>query len=286
MDCQKKEKTMSIIYEPKGRAREYAPLAANLYTGCSHGCKYCYVPKIMEKSPEEYRKAEPRQNVLEELEKDCKKYYASDRYVQLSFVGDPYDPADQEFEITRLALKLFLNYKIPVSILTKGGSRVLRDIDIFEQFGKHIIVGQTLTFWDKEKSVKWEPFAAFPQDRIHALRILKQNGIRTWASFEPVIEPEETLKVMEHALPYLDYVKVGKINHFEEIEKRIDWHKFAIDVIRLLNESGKPFYLKRDLREIAGVEDMLTPEQKDPDGMKVKPFPHDNKFDDKKLTLF
>jgi DNA repair photolyase len=33
-------KSMRIIYEPKGRALEYAPLAVNLYRGCSHGCDY------------------------------------------------------------------------------------------------------------------------------------------------------------------------------------------------------------------------------------------------------
>lgn len=33
---------MSLIYEPRGRAREYAALALNTYTGCSHGCQYCF----------------------------------------------------------------------------------------------------------------------------------------------------------------------------------------------------------------------------------------------------
>jgi DNA repair photolyase len=28
-----------IIYEPRGKAKEYADLAANLYLGCDHGCK-------------------------------------------------------------------------------------------------------------------------------------------------------------------------------------------------------------------------------------------------------
>ena len=28
----------TVIYEPRGRAREYSPLAVNLYRGCSHGC--------------------------------------------------------------------------------------------------------------------------------------------------------------------------------------------------------------------------------------------------------
>ena len=33
---------MSTIYEPKGRAREYAARALNLYKGCPHNCAYCF----------------------------------------------------------------------------------------------------------------------------------------------------------------------------------------------------------------------------------------------------
>ena len=35
---------MPIIYEPRGKAAEYSPLAANLYAGCGHGWLYCYAP--------------------------------------------------------------------------------------------------------------------------------------------------------------------------------------------------------------------------------------------------
>ena len=36
---------MNAIYEPKGRAGEYAQLAVNLWRGCPHGCTYpCYAP--------------------------------------------------------------------------------------------------------------------------------------------------------------------------------------------------------------------------------------------------
>ena len=38
---------MQVIYEPQGRAGEFAPLAANLYRGCGHGCSYCYVPMVI-----------------------------------------------------------------------------------------------------------------------------------------------------------------------------------------------------------------------------------------------
>jgi DNA repair photolyase len=39
-------KGCKIIYAPDGQAGEYAPLAANPYRGCGHGCVYCYVPLI------------------------------------------------------------------------------------------------------------------------------------------------------------------------------------------------------------------------------------------------
>ena len=48
---------MNVIYEQKGRAREYAPLACNLYMGCTHGCKYCYAPGCMHKKSEEWHES-------------------------------------------------------------------------------------------------------------------------------------------------------------------------------------------------------------------------------------
>lgn len=38
---------MNVVYEPRGRAREYSELAYNLYRGCTHGCRYCYAPACM-----------------------------------------------------------------------------------------------------------------------------------------------------------------------------------------------------------------------------------------------
>ena len=43
-------KGCNYIYAPRGQAGEYAPLAANPYRGCGHGCAYCYVPKVIKMS--------------------------------------------------------------------------------------------------------------------------------------------------------------------------------------------------------------------------------------------
>ena len=242
---------MSIIYEPKGKAREYSPLAANFYTGCDHGCKYCYAPGIRRIKREQYLNVLPRRDILHELEKDCRKFSYSKNQVLFNFMGDPYCKKNDECMITRGALKLMLDNHIPVAVLSKGGKRILQDFDIIKKFGEHIKVGATLTFFDPELSNEWEPGAADPNERIATLEKLHDAGIKTWASFEPVIDPEQSLILIEKTLHCVDEYKVGKINNFQGIDKTIDWTSFLEKVVEILRNANKPFYIKYDLRQVA-----------------------------------
>jgi DNA repair photolyase len=59
---------MNVVYEPRGRAREYSGLACNLYRGCTHGCRYCYAPACMRTTGEKWHAiAEPRTDILKLL---------------------------------------------------------------------------------------------------------------------------------------------------------------------------------------------------------------------------
>ncbi len=241
---------MSIIYEPKGKAREYSPLAANIYEGCNHGCIYCYAPLIRYKKREDYINVAPRRSVLYELEKDCKRFCLSNKEVLLTFMSDPYNGLNKELKLTREALKLFYKYKIPVSILTKSKD-VLSDLDVIKKFGKHIKVGMTLTFDNKEDSLNYEPKASLPAERINTLKTLKENDIITWASFEPVIKPSQSINMIGRTLQFVDVYKIGKINNYKGIDKKIDWNDFLVQACKVLRENKKPFYIKHDLRTIA-----------------------------------
>lgn len=243
---------MSIIYTPKGKAREYSPLAANFYEGCDHACVYCYAPGIRKKTREEYAlSVTPRRDILKELEKDVKSYAYSKEQVLFNFMGDPYCKANDKHKITRGALKLFLENKIPVAILTKGGTRALQDIDVIKKFGEHIKIGATLTFYNEERSKEYESGAVLPAERIKMLEEFHKNGVKTWVSFEPVIDPKETIMLIEKTLHCVDEYKVGKINNFGGIDKTIDWTSFLKTVITILRKNKKPFYIKYDLRQSA-----------------------------------
>jgi len=238
----------STIYEPKGKAREYSPLALNLYMGCTHACRYCYAPHCIQCTAEAYNKTpSPRNGVLESLEKALQKDVPKEQ-VLLSFIGDVYSEATDNNAITRNVLEMLLHYKAPVAVLTKGGHRCLKDMDIFKQFGDHIQVGATLTFDNDTDSLAWEPGAALPAERLDTLCKLHDEGIRTFASFEPVIDPVQSLHLIIAALPFVDVFKVGKINNFEGLDKTIDWTAFLLEVVTILRAAGKQFYIKHDLR--------------------------------------
>ena len=61
---------MDIIYAPKGKAREYANLAFDIYTGCTHCCRYCYAKHYSRE--DFYAAAHPHPHIIDRLKKELK----------------------------------------------------------------------------------------------------------------------------------------------------------------------------------------------------------------------
>jgi len=252
---------MNVIYEPKGKAREYSPLALNYYQGCNHGCLYCYVPDIQHRTRDDYQAdVRVRPGILNKLRADLQNNQVCDQ-VLLSFAGDPYCQANEEHKITRQVLSLLLAFRVPTAILTKGGHRLLADLDILQKFkdeGIPIKVGATLAFTDEADREKWEPGATELPDRLDALAQVKELGIRTWASLEPVVDPEQSLEIIQLSLGVVDEYKLGKLNNVHpEIQKAIDWTAYTRKALDILHCQRPPvgIYVKKDLREATrGIE--------------------------------
>ena len=235
-----------VIYKPKGRAGEYAPLAVNLYRGCGHGCIYCYAPETTFIDRQEFIKATPRQGIIEKLKKDAPKavFDGHKGNVLLCFTCDPYQPINAVHELTRQAIIILHKNGFNVTILTKGGKRAERDFDLLRPCDEF---ATTLTFLDEQKSRQWEPGAAIPKERIESLREAHKLGITTWVSLEPVIEPAESIEIIRQTHTFVDLFKVGKLNYHPRANE-IDWRKFLQECIAVLNEYDCQYYIKKDLR--------------------------------------
>ena len=267
---------MQTVYEPKGKAREYAPLALNLYESCPHGCRYCYAASMALRFGRAKDKAEWHGRLpADRVTPEAVDRYIGDhhdeltgRNVLLCFTCDPYPPKAYAMT-TRDVLCVLRDHGVIPIILTKGGTRACRDFDILKAAGGWF--GQTMGLWGADRK-KWEAGAASLQDRTNAL--LAANGCRlnTWLSIEPIVDAVTALgqlrglagrgKISDFAISHL---KLGKLNGYDAetraIEKAIDWPAYRDKACGILDAAGytritEPgvfevgtYYVKKELAE-------------------------------------
>jgi len=242
-----------VIYEPKGSAKEYANLALNLYKGCYHGCKYCYVPGVCKMTRENFSACvEPKKLIIERLVKDLQiiveKKEFKRQHVLMSFTCDPYQPLERELELTRKAINLLNLFAFPIKILTKADKLPQRDFDILSQQKKNQF-GITLSMMDTKLQKEWEPNAGTPKQRIDNLRKAKEKGINTWLSLEPIINVDQAIKVIEQTYEFTDFYGVGKLN-YNKHQKTIDWKEAREKIIDNLETREKKYLIHKSLEEV------------------------------------
>ena len=187
----------------------------------------------------------PRPNYLENLTKDARKYQAAGNagQVMLSFTTDPYHPGDTT--LTRQTLETLQEYGMGICTLTKGGTRALRDLDLFRP--KRDAFASTLTSIDPIFVRKWETKSALPDDRITALKAFHEAGIFTWVSLEPTLDCDSSLEVVKATHKFVDLFKVGRANYLP-MTKTTDWKGYTHRMIELCTALGVATYIKKDLQ--------------------------------------
>jgi DNA repair photolyase len=254
-------KGCNYIYAPKGQAGEYAPLACNPYRGCGHKCAYCYVPLVLKMKREEFDAgAIPRPNFLASLTKDARKYQAAGftGQVMLSFTTDPYHLGDTS--LTRQTLECLREHGMSFCTLTKGGTRALRDLDLFRPTRDSF--ASTLTSLDSAFSLKWERAAALPDDRIAALKAFHQSSIFTWVSLEPTLDCDSSIEIVQRTHEFVDLFKIGRVNYLPMTEIT-DWQSYTERMMETCAKLGVMHYFKKDLQQYlpAGYVNVLRREQ-------------------------
>jgi hypothetical protein len=82
-------------------------------------------------------------------------------------------------------------------------------------------------------------------DRLAAIAAAKEAGIKTWVSFEPVIDVAWVIGCMYVYGELFNKIKIGKLNYWPS---EIDWAKFGRRAEALCKERGFDYYIKDSLR--------------------------------------
>ncbi len=213
-----KKKNMNVVIKEK-KARSVLAKSGipgidyclNPYTGCSHGCKYCYATFMKRFTGHEEvwgSFVDVKINAPDVLQRQMRN--AARGNVVISSVTDPYQPIESQFKITRRCLKVLLAYQFPVSILTKS-SLVLRDLDLIKKFDE-MEVGITVTTDDDSIRRIFEPNAPPIETRVQALKELSENGIKTYAFIGPLL-PLNPEALTEKIGPHIHSVLIDRMNY-------------------------------------------------------------------------
>lgn len=231
---------MKPIYEPKARAKEYGNLAINIYTGCPHQCYYCFAPAVLHKSKEVFHGCvEPRKGIVEAVKRQLDKEHITGKLIEMCFVCDPY-PRGCDSSATREIIKALKAAGNHVQILTKGDGS--RDFDLLDGNDWY---GATITCNTQMQKIV-EPGAISSLARLKLLEQAKKLGIKTWVSFEPVLDGNAVISCIAGYFDLFDKIKIGKLNYHPS---NIDWKSFGQMVESVCKETGVDYYIKDDLRK-------------------------------------
>uniref|UniRef100_A0A7C2ZRK0 Radical SAM protein n=1 Tax=Ignisphaera aggregans TaxID=334771 RepID=A0A7C2ZRK0_9CREN len=151
------------------------------YTGCSHGCLYCYATSYIPR----HSIVRPKTNFLSRLAKDIPKLPRG-ALIELSSSSDPYPPVESRYCLTRNALRLLLTNGFRVLIVTKG-SVVLRDIDLLTSYRDRVAVSITITTPSDRIASLIEPGAPPSSERLRVVERLAHSGVNVVVRLDPVI---------------------------------------------------------------------------------------------------
>lgn len=242
------------IYNPKGKAGEYAPWACNFYTGCSNDCEYCYCKRgflshVWDDVPHLKKCFKDERNALEIFEKELHQNLEALRKESIffTFSSDPMLPGVKNTYYAAAACAL--SNGVPVQFLTKRADFV--DDHFIESnrlVRKFLAFGFTLTGCDDK-----EPGASTNQDRIEAMKFLHERGFRTFASIEPIVDIDASMRMVTDTLGFCDLYKIGlmsgvKREYYEDIElKAMIWQLADFQLTY-----GIKTYIKQSIRDRLG----------------------------------
>jgi len=208
-------------------------LTFNPYTGCDHGCVYCYASSYVP----QFAKCRPKSDVLQRLQREAAKLKGET--VSIANSSDPYPRLEATAGLTRRCLGILAENNCRIQIITKS-KLVIRDDDLLSKVPSTVAL--TITTDDAEVARLLEPNAPPPTDRLKAAEDLIGKGISVSVRIDPVIpfvndQPEKLVATL---------ASIG-VKHVTSSTYKIkpdNWHRFSA-VMPAVAENLKPLYFKQ-----------------------------------------
>jgi DNA repair photolyase len=178
--------------------------SVNCYRGCPHACTYCFSRPTHEylgfgAGTDFERKIVAKVRAPELLRAEfMKKGWKGDVLV-FSFTSDPYIPLEVNYQLTRKCLEVCLEFRNPVSLITKS-ALIRRDLELIARLSVEAaaMVHFTIPFLDHDVNRALEPFAPFPEHRFAAMKAFADAGVEVGLGIAPVVPG-----LNEHSIPEL-----------------------------------------------------------------------------------
>jgi DNA repair photolyase len=176
----------------------------NPYRGCEHGCIYCFARPTHEYlglsagldfETKIFAKPDAPRLLADKL--SSPKW--EPKIIFMSGVTDPYQPIEKKLRITRQCLEVLVDFRNPVSFITKN-NLIIRDLDLLSELARHncVSVNMSVTTLDRHVARVMEPRASTPGLRLKAIEALSKAGVPVNVLMGPVVPG-----LTEHEIPAL-----------------------------------------------------------------------------------
>ncbi len=193
----------------------------NPYTGCTHGCRYCYAGLFMRRysghSEPWGQFVDIKVNAPYLLRRQLLR--AERGTVWIASVCDPYQPVESGYQLTRKCLIELCRYDFPVFIQTKS-DLVVRDLDILKDLAE-LEVGFSLASDDDRVAALFEPGAPSITRRLKALEKIKSHNLKTFVFIGPIL-PQNPKHLVQQLRGLVDKVFIDRLNYVSQF---IDFYR-------------------------------------------------------------
>lgn len=169
---------------------------------CTFACTYCYVPTMGVYGglkPDDWRRwgqfTTFKRNAAELLRRDLR----PEQRIYCSPLVDPYQPAEADVQLMPRILDELIARHPRIFVIQTRGPLITRDVDRLVQLARctDLRVSFSLTTDREDVRRLYEPHCPGLEERLAAVKVLREHGIRTFATLAPLLpcDPEHLARV-------------------------------------------------------------------------------------------